>query len=93
MRAFAVAEMVTASLDEPPTNIHIDSNMAGSYTIRICFYREPQHVLAAAAQYGVEAAVVPNYGTEGSTYTGAVVEIDGITVEFWTLLIPTAVAA
>lgn len=86
MKAFAVAEMVTASLEEPPTSVNIISSEVG-----MSFHRAPEHVLTAAKQYGVEATVTHNYaGKPNGVCTEATTEHDGVTVRFWALVYTAA---
>lgn len=86
MRAFAVAEMVTASLPETPSTVDLSSR-SSKYAIRLYFHCLPKLVEDFANRNGVVTTVNPAFnGRPGNVYTSATVQIDGVTVEAWTLV-------
>ncbi|WP_282698060.1 hypothetical protein [Streptomyces sp. CC208A] len=89
MKGFAVAEMVTASLEHPPTSVTV-SNL-GPITVDLHFHRMPEHVIAAAAQYGVDPVEIRDFaGSKGAVETEALIEHDGVAVRCWSLTPATA---
>ncbi|MFF5972269.1 hypothetical protein ACFY7C_12190 [Streptomyces sp. NPDC012769] len=87
MRAFAVAEMVTASLDEPPTSVSVRQCLGITSEVDVYFHQMPEHVLAAAEKYGVEPVLTPNYADDPNLVcTEAHVQCDGVAVRFWALV-------
>ncbi|MEU6168038.1 hypothetical protein [Streptomyces tanashiensis] len=87
MKLFAVAETVTASLEEPPTSVNIMTTLGDPHHVSMSFHCSPEHVLAAAKQYDAEPVVVENYaGNPNGVCTETTIQHDGVTVRFWALV-------
>ncbi|MFE5591501.1 hypothetical protein [Streptomyces sp. NPDC056549] len=98
MQAFAVTEMVVASLPEVPSSIIMqDTDRQQGCTVRLYFHNAPEQVTDFGNRYGAptEATTRPNSirpsGPEA--YTEATAVIDGVTVKAWSLTDTVAVTA
>lgn len=94
MRAFAVAEMVTASLETTPASVTAAQSGGTEARVDVHFLNNPEAVRTAAAQYGVKPVVTPDYaGDPTRVGTEATAEHDGVTIRFWALVKVTEEAA
>ncbi|GGW41071.1 hypothetical protein [Streptomyces xantholiticus] len=86
MRAFAVAETVTAQLHDDPTTVTVQTNYDGTYSVDVYFHNHPDYVARFGADFDVPVSTTHNYGPQNGTYTSAQATVNGVKVRGWALM-------